>query len=291
MRAILRWLRNEPMLYFVLLGAAIFAARPRLAQTDRRDRIAVTRGRIESLATGFTLTWKRPPTASELEELIQDYIREEIYVREAIALRLDHDDTIIRRRLRQKLEFVSEDLIARAEPTTEQLRAWFDAHAEKFRTAQTITFDHVYLNRQRRAERLADDLESLREALRHAGESPDLSRLGDPFLLETSFDRVAVSEARELFGDAFARAVAQLPLGEWSGPVESGYGVHLVRVRGRSGGLPGTFEDVRETVRREWLEEQRAASNAKFYDAQRKRYEVTVEQLYDGAPAPATARR
>src|SRR5262245_3348000 len=119
MRKTLRWLRDEPMVYFLLLGAAIFGVYQRLHGSGERPpgEIVVTQGRIESLARGFSLTWRRAPNASELDELVQSYVREEIYVREAIALGLDRDDTIIRRRLQQKLEFVSEDLISRAEPT------------------------------------------------------------------------------------------------------------------------------------------------------------------------------
>ena len=115
---------REPLLHFLLLGAAIFGAYRLLsdARATQPGNIVVTQGRIEALVAAFTRTWQRPPTASEREGLIRDYIREEVYVREAIALGLDQDDMVIRRRLRQKLEFVSEDLTAPAEPTDGQLQ-------------------------------------------------------------------------------------------------------------------------------------------------------------------------
>lgn len=280
MRAALRWLRNEPLLYFLLFGAAIFVAYQRLndAAVQTPGTIVVTPSRIESLAHGFALTWKRPPNANELDDLIESYVREEVFVREAIALGLDQDDLIIRRRLQQKLEFVSEDLVTRAEPTEEQLRAWFDAHAERFRVAPVVAFTHVYLNPQRRGDALAADLLAVREQLQRAGDTNEPSSAGDPFLLETTFEALPISEAQQLFGNQFASALAELPLGEWRGPIESGYGVHLVRVRGRSGGEVASFEAVREEVRREWLDDQRVTGNAKVYEALRKRYQVRIQK-------------
>ena len=129
-------LLREPLLHFLLLGAGLFVAyglRPHPGRDEAAGRIVVTQGQIENLADGFARAWQRPPTSEELAGLIRDHVREEVYCREAIALGLDKDDTVIRRRLRQKLEFVSEDLAGDAEPTDGDLRAYFAAHQDAFR--------------------------------------------------------------------------------------------------------------------------------------------------------------
>ena len=128
-------LLREPLLHFVLLGAAIFAAHSLLANhsVDRPAEIIVTQGKLENLVIGFTRTWQRPPTDEELQGLIRDYVREEAAYRKALAMGLDRDDTIVRRRLRQKLEFISDDLVAQTEPTDANLQAFLAAHPEDFR--------------------------------------------------------------------------------------------------------------------------------------------------------------
>ena len=142
-------------MHFLLLGALIFGAFKFISgETIEPGKILITQGRIESLEIAFSRTWRRPPTASELEGLIRDYVREEVFAREAVALGLDKDDTIIRRRLRQKLEFVSEDVAAHAEPTDEQLRAYLKEHADAFRGDRRFTFRQVYLNPQQRGANL-----------------------------------------------------------------------------------------------------------------------------------------
>lgn len=130
-------LLKEPLVHFLLVGAALFAVFD-LAGTKGGEgpgRVVITQGQIASLKADFARTWQRPPTGEELDALVKDRVREEVYCREAIALGLDKDDAVIRRRLRQKLEYVSEDIAAAAEPTDADLRAYYDAHPEAFRGA------------------------------------------------------------------------------------------------------------------------------------------------------------
>jgi len=144
-------LLREPLLHFVLLGAAIFAVHSLLANhsAERPDEIVVTQGKLENLVIGFTRTWQRPPTDEELQGLIRDYVREEAAYRKALAMGLDRDDTIVRRRLRQKLEFISDDLVAQTEPTDANLEAFLSAHPEDFRKEPAFTFSQVYLKSAR----------------------------------------------------------------------------------------------------------------------------------------------
>jgi hypothetical protein len=210
--------------------------------------------------------------------LIRDYIREEVYYREAVALGLDRDDTVIRRRLRQKLEFLSEDIAALAEPTQAELEAFLQSQPERFRAEPRLTFRQVYLDPQRHGDRLAADAQALLGRLRRAGAQADVSALGDSLLLASHFESVSSSEITTQFGEEFARAIDSLVPGEWSGPVQSGYGVHLVLVSARTEGRLPELEEVRDAVRREWANTQREKANEAFYQRLLARYTVTIEQ-------------
>ena len=283
-------LLREPLVHFLLLGAAIFAVSQWTAgrAATKPGQIVVTQGHIDSLATGFGRTWQRPPTTAELEGLVRDYIREEIYAREAIAIGLDKDDTIIRRRLRQKLEFVSEDVAAQAEPTDEQLGEYLKEHPDAFRTERRFTFSQVYLNPRRHGENLGGDTAQMLAQLRQAGNTVDVSTLGDSLLLDYQFDALPAGEVAKLFGAKFTLELGELPAGQWQGPIESGYGVHLVRISERTEGRMPALEQVREAVRREWANARRVEANEKFYQALLARYTVTIEAQH---PAENTDKK
>ncbi|HZN99193.1 MAG TPA: peptidylprolyl isomerase [Gemmatimonadales bacterium] len=269
---------REPLFHFLLLGGAIFGGYGILSRDNApaAGKIVVTQGRIEALTAAFTRTWQRPPTASERDELIQDYIREEVYNREAISLGLDRDDVIIRRRLRQKLEFASEDVTAQVEPTDDQLRAYLIAHPDAFRVEPRFTFSQVFFNSERRGEHLRRDAVRLAAQLRQVGTAPDT--LGDSFLLGPSFDSVPAGVVAAQFGEQFVAILGRLPIGQWQGPVASVYGAHLVFVSERTEGRLPALGEVRDAVRREWAEAQRVEASEKFYRAMLRRYTVTIER-------------
>jgi hypothetical protein len=275
---------KEPLLHFLLLGAVLFAAYGVLSRGGASEpgRIVVTPGKIENLQASFSRVWQRPASPAELDGLVQDYIREEVLAREAMALGLDKDDTIIRRRLRQKMEFISDDIAAQSEPTDAELNAYLQAHPDSFRVEPRFTFSQVYLNPEKHGEHLARDTAQLLAQLNQAGGKADVSALGDSFLLERQFASVPASAVAKQFGAQFAAKLPGLTPGQWQGPVESGYGVHLVLVSERTeGGVPALAE-VREAVRREWANARRLEANEKFFQELLKRYTVTIER-----PEPA----
>jgi PPIC-type PPIASE domain len=275
----MREIFREPLLHFLLLGALIFAVFKLISsETSQPGKILITQGRIESLETVFSRTWRRPPSANELEGLIRDYVREEVFAREAVALGLDKDDMIIRRRLRQKLEFISEDVAAQAEPTDEQLRAYLKEHPEAFRRDRRFTFSQVYLDPQRRGPNLNRDAAQTLAELRRAGSKVDILALGDSLILDNEFKDLAASELVKQFGEKFAARLGEMPTGQWQGPIESGFGVHLVLLSERTGGSPPALEDVRAAVRREWTNARRMEANEKFYRTLLQRYIVTIER-------------
>jgi hypothetical protein len=277
---------RDPLLHFLLLGAAMFVIYGLVSQErgGKPGHIIITQGTIEHLAATFARVGQRPPTDQELAGLIQEYVREEVLYREALALGLDRDDTLIRRRLRQKMEFVSEDVAAQAEPSDDDLRAYLQAHPEAFAVEPRVTFRQVYLDPRRRGAHLARDLDRLLVELRHIRHTADPAELGDAFLLPHRFERVSATEVGTIFGDTFAAGLSTLTPGQWQGPVPSGYGVHLVYVSERIEGRIPELAEVREAVRREWANSRRLAANQQFYEGLLKRYTVTIE-----APQPKAA--
>ena len=271
---------KEPLLHFLLLGAGLFIAYDLMSKPGGNSapgKIVVTAGQVEHLAMGFAKTWQRPPTDAEIKGLVDDWVREEIATREAIALGLDKDDTVIRRRLRQKLEFVSDDIAAQTEPTDADLNAYLQAHPESFHVEPRFTFSQVYLNPAKHGDNLVRDTAQMLARLRQAGGKTDGAALGDSFLIEPTFQSTPASEVAKQFGEQFTAALGGLTPGQWQGPIESGYGVHLVLVSERTEARKPALADVRDAVRREWANARRLEGNAKFYTELLKRYTVTIE--------------
>jgi hypothetical protein len=276
------------LLHFALLGAAMFLIFGLVSDKSgvQPGHIRVTHGTVDNLAATFARVWQRPPTAQELEGLIQEHVREEVLYREALALGLDRDDTLIRRRLRQKMEFVSEDVAAQAEPSDDDLRAYLWAHPEAFAAEPRFTFQQVHLDPLRRGVYLALDVDRLLAELRAGGNTADPTELGDARLLPYQLEGASATEVRMSFGDTFAAGLSTLTPGQWQGPVPSGYGVHLVYVSARTEGPPPELAGVREAVRREWVNARRLQANEQFYQTLLRRYIVTIEP-----PPPASGEK
>jgi PPIC-type PPIASE domain len=277
----LRAIAREPLLHFLLLGAALFLldgwfkpATISVAQTQ----IVVSEARVRNLTLNFVRTWQRPPTREEFNGLVEAHIREEVMVREALALGLDRDDAIIRRRLQQKLAFVSGGEATLATPTDEQLEAYLKANADAFRLPPRATFVQVYLDPAKRKGTLDRDAARLLETLNRAGGPREAASLGDRLLLlEPRYEDIPQLEVARQFGADFAAELVKQPIGRWVGPLTSGYGLHLVRVeRHWSGGAPA-LADVRPLVEREWLNVSREELARAFYEGLRAKYAITVQ--------------
>ena len=272
-----RWLR-EPALQFLLIGTGLFLAYGWLhgRASFSRDTIVITEGRIEQLAAGFAGLHRRPPTREELDGMVQDAVREEILYREAMALHLDADDVIVRRHLAQKLQFVSEDTHPVPEPTQAQLRDFLAQHPQEFQAERGYSFTQVFLNPQRHGSQLQADAQRLLAALRTAPDDAALVKGGDPFLLDSHFERLPAGETARLFGADFEKALRTIATGQWQGPVTSSLGTHLVLLRLRDEPGPPQLADIQAEVRRAWMNEQRELANARFYAELRRRYDVKV---------------
>jgi PPIC-type PPIASE domain len=271
-------LLREPLVQFLALGAVLFAlygvAGKRNAEAP--DKIVVSASRIATLGDGFARTWRRPPSEQELQGLIEDYIRDEVFYREGRAAGLDRDDVVIRRRVRQKMEFLAEDMSV-PEPSDEQLAAYLASNPERFRAEDEITFHQVFLSATRRANTIESDSKQVASVLDRADAAVDATALGDPFLLGEEFRGVSTSKVTSIFGESFAQRIVAMEKGRWQGPVSSGFGQHFVFISERvSGSLP-PLDAARPTVRREWANARRVEAERKLYASLRERYEVVVE--------------
>jgi len=272
-------LLREPLVHFLILGALLFVAFNLLNRHTSADtkKIVVTPGEIENLENTFARAHQRPPDEEELTGLVRDFVREEVYYREALALGLDRNDAPIRLRPRQKMEFISQDVAAQTEPTEDQLRSYLNSHPDKFRADQQFTFSQVYLDPDRHGRRLNAVAQQMLATLNMSGAKADLSTIGDPFLLEPSSQNASARDVVRDFGEKFATALGELPVGKWQGPVASGLGMHLVYINKRTDGRMPRLDEVRDAVRREWADEYRVEANEKFYEGLLRRYTVTVE--------------
>lgn len=277
---------REPLLHFLVLALLVFAA---YGLVPRREpataTIDVTQAKIAQLAGLFAKTWQRPPTAPELKGLIDDYVKEEIYVREALRLGLDTDDAVIRNRLRLKMEFVSDADAEATPPTGAQLQAYLDAHPEAFRRPPEVAFEQVYINPDKHIPDAAAAAAALLEPLRK--DAGYAATAGDTSLLPASLPLTDQQGIAQVFGDDFAAAVLRLAPGQWEGPVPSAVGLHLVKVTQYLPGSQPALADIRPAVEREWMNDHRKAVAQRRLDDLLAHYTVTVEPLpADGSPPP-----
>jgi hypothetical protein len=282
----LRSLLREPLTHFLGLSIAIFALFHFAGggEEPRDDDIVVTAARIEQLSGLFAKTWQRSPSTDELKALIDEHVKEEIYYREALLLGLDKDDTVIRRRLRQKMEFLAEDMIGSLTPTDNELDAYLKNHPDRFRIETMHAFQQVYLSPDLRGSSIAQDAQLMLDRLR-ADPDQDPATLGDQTLLPAAMPLTASAAIGRTFGGAFASAIERLRTGQWEGPTESTYGLHLVRITERREGRNPALSEVRDGVAREWASDKRKSLEQQRADALLARYKVTIQ------PSPAAEVR
>jgi hypothetical protein len=284
----MKWL-HEPLVHFLALGAGLFLLFALVGGSDegRTDRVLVSAAQVELLGEGFARTWQRPPSPQDLVQLVDDYVRDEIYYREAIAMGLDRDDPILRRRMRQKLEFFTEDVMSIGDPSDRDLEVYLEEHADEFRVPAVLSLDQIYLNPDRRGESLDDDAARILARLRGGGAGSDWAALGDTIMLPVVLDGVSETDLEKQFGSRFSERLVDVPVGSWEGPIESGYGLHLVRIRQRTETRNPPLEEVRAAVEREWRADRRANAEEAFYEGLRERYSVEVEWAVDELGAEA----
>jgi len=285
-------LLREPLVHFLLLGALLFGV---YAYVDRgrggvepSRQIQLSLDDLAQLAMLFQSQWRRDPTPEEWSRMVETKVQEEVLYREGLAMGLDKEDAIVKRRMAQKMQFIAEDVAAARAPTEAELRAWFEKNADKFKEPTRVSFRHLYFSPDKRGVRAKDDAIGALGKL--AGQPEDAkfaATLADPFMFQEYYRDRAPDYLGKEFGPVFALAVVKLPAGSWQGPIESGFGWHLVYVDTKVPGRVPSFEEIEGNVKTAWLSEQKATAWEKAYRDMRAKYTVYLPGLPD---AQATAR-
>ena len=270
---------REPFVHFVIIALGLFLLYSLVGQDDgySEDKIIVTEGKVANMKSVFERTWQRPPTDEELKGLVEDYLKEEVFYREAVKVGLNDDDIIIRRRMRQKMEFIAEDLAESVEPTDEELEKYMRENEDYFQVPPRYSFRQVYMNPDNYGAVLEDAAAQKLKQLASFGPEDDASGLSDRLMIDHAYRFLTPANIARTFGDRFAAAIVDLPVGEWTGPVPSGFGYHLVIVDVFEPGRKPSLDEVRETVMREWQNEKRIETLEAFYQSLKGQYEIILE--------------
>jgi peptidyl-prolyl cis-trans isomerase C len=290
-----RWL-HEPLLHVLLIGLALFAVygalNPDAGQRQDANRIVITADDLAQIQLNWMAQWQRAPSPDEMRSLLDGKIREEILAREAMALGLDKDDTIVKRRMAQKMEFLMEDVSALREPPDDELRFWFEQNPQRFALPGLVSFRHLYFSSDLRGERARDAAaDALQKLAGKPEQPPGLEGLADPFMFQDFYAERSPDQIAGIFGTIFAQSLLGLKEGKWQGPIESGLGWHLVWIEAMTPGRVPTFEEVEAAVKSEWIDQQRVESKRKMFDSMIARFQIVLPEATAAArPGGAMAR-
>ncbi len=290
--ALKRWLR-EPLLHFLLLGIALFAVYSYMQRGrggfEPSKQIVVSLDELQQMNAFFVSQWHRPPTPAEFQAMVEDKVREEVLYREGLAMGLDKDDEIVKRRMAQKMQFLAEDVATAHEPSTAELQTWFEKNSGKFSLPSRYSFRHLYFSPDKRGKNAQEDAASALTKI--AGQPEDshvAASLADRFMFQEYYGDQAPEAIAKEFGPQFAIAIEKLKPGSWQGPIQSGYGWHLVFVGTVTPARIPAFEEIEPDVKTAWLGEQKATEWQKAYAEMRAKYTVLLPapSNKDAAQAP-----
>ena len=275
-------LSREPLVHFILLGVLLFAGHLLWQHhvTKADHTIIVTAEEMERQALIFAGENRRQPTDEDLKALLFAHVEEQALMREAERIGLGEDDTIIRRRLAQKMRFIIEDVEAPALPAEAELKSWFEANMDKFVSAETRSFSHVYLSPEEHGDNLNAAAQNILSKLEN--ENEDWNALGDPFMLKRGFKSLNALELTRLFGPTFSKGLFELEGNKWQGPIESAFGLHLIRIDNIADKITPSFEDVRDDVETAWQEDARRSANQAALKELIQKYKVDVQDATEG---------
>lgn len=274
---------SEPLLHFLLIGAALFVLfdwrgspglQPGGGSVATSGRIVVSRDEIDQLVQSFARTWQRSPTEKEKVGLLESFVRDEIYYREAVAMGLERNDSVIRRRLRLKMEYIFEDIAAQGEPTAAELESYYRKNGDRYRLEPRMAFRQVYISAGTPEE--TAEARALR-LLAELNNGSDPAGTGDPFLLGPAIDLTSLREIGQQFGARFTEGLKDLEPGSWQGPLRSGFGLHLVYVTEVVPERLPELREVRERVMPDWAADRQRELKDEAYARLRQRYTVEFE--------------
>lgn len=276
---------REPLLHFMLIGIGLFLLYGRLNVESADGRsIDISQEQIQSMSRQFQAYWNRTPTQQELTGLINSYVRDEVLYREGVAMGLDADDPVIKRRIRQKIDVMSEETGQQVAPSDAELDAYLRKHTDKFRRPAVISFEQVFFSGD---APMAEVDKKAADALAALRDGATASALGQPTMLPATLTRTSMDVVARDFGATFSKHLETLPLDAWQGPIASSFGAHLVRVTQRTSSAVPALADVRPLVLREWENERRERNRSSAYQAMAKNYRIVIE----GKPGSAGSKQ
>ncbi|SET40041.1 peptidyl-prolyl cis-trans isomerase [Thalassotalea agarivorans] len=267
-------LLREPLLHFLLIGALIFVF---VTEDDGSDNqvITISEGRIAQLKNDYVLRWQREPIQQELDNAINFYATTQMYLNEARSLGLDYNDSVIDRRLRQKMNFILEDIVAIQQPSEQDLQRFYQENPDSFLSDAEISFEQVHISIDKPDELLAQQIDIQKQRIAQ-GNTPE----GDAFYVQPNFTAQSDVEIDKAFGTGFAAQLADAPRDQWSGPYRSQIGEHFVFVSGYELGTVKPYEEVKAAVEDGWRYQQFLAAEAAFEAKMKQHYRVELPEGY-----------
>lgn len=288
-----RWL-GEPLVHFLMIGMTLFVfygvINPKPEHGVPSNRIELTADDLRQLSVAWVAQGRSLPTPEQMQSLVEATIREEVLYREALALGFDKGDTIVKRRLAQKMEFLAEDLSALPEPTSADLKTWFEKNANRFALPPRASFRHLYFSPDKRgAQARTDAVQALAKLVGAPADAPAAAELADRFIFQEYYGDRSPEQVTKEFGPQFTQALFELKSGAWQGPIVSGYGWHLLWIDQITPGRVPAFEEIEPAVKSEWIDEQRSTSKRKSFEVMKARYQIVLPPKDVAEPVPPSA--
>ena len=266
-------LLREPLVHFLVAGALIFVVLSGRPPDTGERRIVVDEAAVSGLVNRYVQAFRRAPSNEELDGLIRDYVRGEVYYREALRLGLDQDDEVIKKRLRNKMLAIAGAEAEATQPSDSDLQTLLDKNPARYAAPPRYTLEQRYLGPDNPALRAATqaELTSLKP-----GATPSLP--GQPIPLPGRLETAPAFDIASAFGDEFAAALDKAPVGQWNGPVLSGFGLHLVKVERREAPPPPKLADVRQRLENDWRSAAVRKAEEDNLNALLEGYDVVIER-------------
>ena len=267
---------NEPLFHFILLGIALFLLYGLVNnKTNAKNTILINDFDVNSIIASWDMQWKRPPTEKELQNLISLNIKQEIFYQEALKMNLDHNDEIIKRRLAQKMQFLSNDIAAMIEPTDEELKTYYKEHSDKYLTPYVYSLYQITFIPDKRKDNYKDAAETLKQF--PDATFDEMKQFGDQLPFSYQFTDVNANELGLQLGSKFPDALQNSEMNKWIGPIPSGFGYHLVYITNETAPQLPEFELIKKDIIRDYEYNNQKEINELIYRELKKKYQIEID--------------
>ncbi|MFD1316478.1 peptidyl-prolyl cis-trans isomerase [Namhaeicola litoreus] len=269
-------LLKEPLVHFIFIGIFLFILYGLVNKNEKGGEvIRLDQSDVDNIIASWEMQWKRLPTEDELKNLLEQNIKQEIFYQEALKMNLDHNDEIIKRRLSQKMQFISNDIAALKKPTDQDLQDYFEANSEKYAFPPTFTFYQIIFSRDNRKDPKSDAIVVLKN---HSNASFDeMKNFGDKMPFPYSLTDINQDEIAYQFGSTLSESFENIPLNQWYGPVSSSFGEHLVFIANKIEKRIPKLEEVKRDVLLDYEYNEQQKTNEAIMKELKKKYRVELD--------------